>query len=113
MGDSERPEAMASITVMILFALLAQANGQTSQQQATELLESKHPMAMDEEEEQSESEIGDEEEAVEPINLMATGEEEEDLDSETGEREDEAAPVRRLLDDAKLKRAPTAYISWF
>merc|ERR1712048_75676 len=39
--------------------------------------------------------------------------EEEEPESETREEEDEAAPVRRLLDDAKLKRAPTAYISWF
>merc|ERR1712087_833925 len=69
-----------------------------------------------EDEEHLESETGEEEEeqhVVEPINLIATEEEEEELESETGEREDEAAPVRRLLDDAKLKRAPTAYISWF
>merc|ERR1712048_874511 len=39
--------------------------------------------------------------------------EEEEPESETGDEEDEAAPMRRLLDDARLKRAPTAYISWF
>merc|ERR1712087_1038525 len=69
-----------------------------------------------EDEEHLESETGEEEEeqnVVEPINLIATGEEEEEPESETGEEEDEAAPGRRLLDDAKLKRAPTAYISWF
>merc|ERR1712087_1007553 len=69
-----------------------------------------------EDEEHLESETGEEEEeqnVVEPINLMATGEEEEEPEPETAEGEDEAAPVRRLLDDAKLKRAPTAYISWF
>merc|ERR1719343_1061676 len=55
-------------------------------------------MAMGEEEEEPESEAG---------------EEEEQLEAEIGDEEDEAAPVRQLLDDAKLKRAPTAYISWF
>merc|ERR1712190_652972 len=52
-------------------------------------------------------------ELLESKHAMAIGEDEEEPESEIGEREDEAAPVRRLLDDAKLKRAPTAYISWF
>jgi len=116
---------MASIISIILLAFLVQVNGQTPQQ-ATELLETDAHMAPGDEEEQVQSETGEEEDEdeVDPVNLMALGEEEEEpeseigeeeeqLEAEIGDEEDEAAPVRQLLDDAKLKRAPTAYISWF
>merc|ERR1719401_3230906 len=117
---------MAGIISIILLAFLAQVNGQIPDQ-ATELLESDAHMAPGDEEEQVQSETGEEEEdedEVDPVNLMALGEEEEEpeseigeeeeqLEAEIGDEEDEAAPVRQLLDDAKLKRAPTAYISWF
>merc|ERR1712151_605858 len=88
---------MGGIISIILLAFLAQVNGQIAEQ-ATELLESDAHMAPGDEEEQVQSE---------------TGEEEEQLEAEIGDEEDEAAPVRQLLDDAKRKRAPTAYISWF
>merc|ERR1712032_1589081 len=71
---------------------------------------------MGEEEEEVESESGEdekEEDASEPISLMATGEEEDEPETNAGEEQDGAAPKRRLLDSSKLKRAPTAYMSWF